>query len=509
LKSCVEGDEFEFEFQEDLVFDFEKGKTEETNENCYEDDEEDDGDDDDSDEDHEVSSSSYEPSPTKRHMTMGPTMAQKKKAVEFWRSGKKGTLKFETVRHNFRFIRSRAQLHRYERQVQEAGTRKEKFCKIHVGLLSRFQAAKEALLPVHDNDLKRWALEENKKLEQPLKNFKASIGWIWMWKKTHSIVSRKITRVVSNKYSLDQRAVSDTAIEFVKQVRDVLDSHPSRQVLNTDQSGFKKELHSGRTLDFRGRKSVESVVQSVNATTHSYTIQPTISMDGELMSPLLICLQEAGGKFPRTVTIFQAPNIHPVASASGLMTKNLLINEYFKEVLFPAAKEDFLLLVDSWGTYKDQDAIVCVEPDNKTMTLMQIPPKTTGIIQPLDVYFFRMWKDFIRKVSDRILLDRLEVNLFQRDNILKIQSITHNQFSASRFKNFIKYAWFKAGYIDQRPEAHVTPVQYCFEMDIFEQNCQKLIGDGVCEVATFIRCSHCELRLCFSHFYFDFHYCNS
>ena len=82
--------------------------------------------------------------------------------------------------------------------------------------------------------------------------------------------------------------------------------------------------------------------------------------------------------------------------------------------------------------------------------------------------------ELIWEVSDCILLDHLEVNLFQHDDILKFQSITHNQYSAPRFKNFTKYAWFKAGYMDQRPEAHITPVQYCFEMDIFQQNCQKL-----------------------------------
>jgi len=42
---------------------------------------------------------------------------------------------------------------------------------------------------------------------------------------------------------------------------------------------------------------VECLAQSLNSLTHSYTIQPIVSADGELKSPTLIVLQETGGKF--------------------------------------------------------------------------------------------------------------------------------------------------------------------------------------------------------------------
>ncbi|OXU30280.1 hypothetical protein TSAR_003415 [Trichomalopsis sarcophagae] len=46
-----------------------------------------------------------------------------------------------------------------------------------------------------------------------------------------------------------------------------------------DQSGFQFEVHSGRTLAIEEESQVECLVQSVASTTHSYTIQPTISGD--------------------------------------------------------------------------------------------------------------------------------------------------------------------------------------------------------------------------------------
>jgi hypothetical protein len=83
---------------------------------------------------------------------------------------------------------------------------------------------------------------------------------------------------------------------------------------------------------------------------------PTISASGKLKSPLFIVLQEKSGKFPETVPIFQAPNLHPVAHTSHIMTKELM-KEWFRRVFFPNAPSDSLLLVDSWGCWKDMEAI--------------------------------------------------------------------------------------------------------------------------------------------------------
>ena len=62
-------------------------------------------------------------------------------------------------------------------------------------------------------------------------------------------------------------------------------------------------------------KKVESVVQSASATTHSYTIQLTISADGRLLSPLFIVLKEDSGTFgPRVQeTMFTVSNIFVTA----------------------------------------------------------------------------------------------------------------------------------------------------------------------------------------------------
>lgn len=72
----------------------------------------------------------------------------------------------------------------------------------------------------------------------------------------------------------------------------------SEHTYNSDQSGFNLEIRSGRTLAPIGVKHVEVVAQSLASLTHSYTIMPTITATGRLLSPLLIVMKEAGGEFP-------------------------------------------------------------------------------------------------------------------------------------------------------------------------------------------------------------------
>ena len=53
------------------------------------------------------------------------------------------------------------------------------------------------------------------------------------------------------------------------------------EILNTDQVSIEKEVYTTRTLSFVGEKKNFARVVSKTATTHSYTMQPTLAVDGE------------------------------------------------------------------------------------------------------------------------------------------------------------------------------------------------------------------------------------
>ena len=119
------------------------------------------------------------------------------------------------------------------------------------------------------------------------------------------------------------RNIIANALECVDTCKSYFGNYNPSHIFNTDQSGFNYEIHSGRSLAFIGTTSIEAQVQSFQAMTHSYTIQSTISIDGNLLTPLFICLQEEGEFGPQVIQRLLKPeNVYVSCSFSGKMTKN-------------------------------------------------------------------------------------------------------------------------------------------------------------------------------------------
>ena len=72
-------------------------------------------------------------------------------------------------------------------------------------------------------------------------------------------------------------------------------------------------------------------------------------------------------------------------------------------------------------------------------------------VQPLNVYEFRTWKNYVRHFSDSVILLDYDLNLHIRNNIIKLQSLVHNQLSSPSYHSLFKYSWFKSGYIAEKP----------------------------------------------------------
>ena len=120
------------------------------------------------------------------------------------------------------------------------------------------------------------------------------------------------------------------------------------EILNTDQVGIEKELHSTRTLSFQGEKRTLGSVASKNATMHSYTIQPTINLGGQLVGLMYLCLQEPNDRMGDIVKrcLFQAKNVVITCSSSSKLT-NSLVKYWRDKILVPSIGRKTLLLLDS------------------------------------------------------------------------------------------------------------------------------------------------------------------
>ena len=95
----------------------------------------------------------------------------------------------------------------------------------------------------------------------------------------------------------------------------------------------------------------------------------------------------------------------------------------------------------------------------------------------------------------------IDISLQQRNNIIKLQSPIHYQFSAERYKHTVKYAWFKSNYTVERDNViFETPAAFCFKTLPSYECLDCLIGQDIKETV-FARYSHCENYYCFNHFF--------
>ena len=111
---------------------------------------------------------------------------------------------WKSVQRRFRRVRDSTYLSRFRSYMQKEGTKCEKMENINNYVYNKFEQARELFLPVHDLDLRRWAL---KKAEQEsLHEFVASGKWLFNFKIQYNICSRKVTKV------------SDMCLLFTKQI---------------------------------------------------------------------------------------------------------------------------------------------------------------------------------------------------------------------------------------------------------------------------------------------------
>ncbi|CAF1573101.1 unnamed protein product [Rotaria sp. Silwood1] len=131
------------------------------------------------------------------------------RVVDFARPG----VAFTTVQHAFRRVTHPMQLKRFREYVANNGNRRQKLERVEHFELDRFRYARNNNLPVHDLDVKRWALSQAK--IENIDDFKASDYWLLNFKKRNGISSRKVTKFVSHREVVDKSIIKQTADDFV------------------------------------------------------------------------------------------------------------------------------------------------------------------------------------------------------------------------------------------------------------------------------------------------------
>lgn len=256
--------------------------------------------------------------------------------------------------------------------------------------------------------------------------------------------------------------------------------------------GLQLEIPPGRTLTIRGTKKVIRTIQRQNATTHSYTVHIQLNAAGFLPNKLPIVLYESAGMPKRArESVENYPNLQIYWSKSGLMGSEIA-KRWMEEVFLDIVEEDSLLIIDAWTGYKQMLQMPQIK--KKRLKIIQLPPGTTSRLQPADVYFNRPFKNMIRRVSNRVRWQYNDFTLAKRENLLSLVDMLWYQFTAPRFRNFLKYSWFRAGYIPEHPPEFQTPVQFCLDIKGYVK-CE----EDFCLRYCFMKCAHCGKHYCFPH----------
>jgi hypothetical protein len=231
---------------------------------------------------------------------------------------------------------------------------------------------------------------------------------------------------------------------------------------------------------------------------------PIISTSGKLLLPLYIVLKKSTGTFgPRVQEIlFRPVNIYIQASKSGKLTSKHF-KTWFSEVYLPNTGPKSMLLLDSRTGHCPSQLEQCLDSTKQRSTIFNHSKEDNGPHSAFRCVWIPDLEKFMQTFSDYVILQQEDVNLHSRNEIIKLQSLTHNQLSSPRFKNLFQYAWYRSGYLDTHPGDFLNPVHFCF---FKKKNISKC---SICGMAAFIRCAWCGEYFCFKHFYEEYHYCTN
>jgi hypothetical protein len=422
-----------------------------------------------------------------------------RKAIDFYdainqKTGKKQH-SWKAFQHRFRKVKNRKYIERFRKYLESGGTKQEKLDEIDQFTYNKFEKARSEFLFVHDVDLKRWALQKAREIDD--KTFKASDNWVVQFKNRHALCSRKVTKLVTQREVLNSDTINDSAKNFVANIKTLLSYYRQSNVLNTDQSGVQIEMVGNRTLSFKGEKNTFGKVRSLFNTSHSYTVQFIVSLAGQPVGPCYLCLKEKNGRMSENIktNLFQAANVIVTCSESGKLSSSL-VKYWIDKVLRPVVRDKkVLLLLDIWGGQTDQQ----LYSQMKHLRIEVIPKKTTAMIQPLDITFNRQYKRIVRTIFDHVRLHDLDCNLSERNNIIKLTSLCYNQLCSKKFFLMNQYSWFKGGYLETHPGSYQNVEETCFR---FQDYCCQ---EKKCNSIPLIQCSFCENVLCFYHFFVLYH----
>ena len=219
-----------------------------------------------------------------------------------------------------------------------------------------------------------------------VEKFKASTGWLELFKERNGITFKK---VCGEAKSVDTASTDMT--EWEQRLRRLLDQYTPDDIYNAEETGVFYRLLPDKTLEYKivdchgGKKSKERLTALVCA-----------NMSGNDKLPLLIIGKSANPRCFKNKKTLPTPY---TSNKKAWMTSEIFIDWLKKlDQKLQRQKRKIAMVIDNCPAHPQVRGLKCIE-------LIFLPPNTTSKTQPMDQGVIQNFKTHYRK---RVILQQMK-----------------------------------------------------------------------------------------------------
>ncbi len=266
----------------------------------------------------------------------------------------------------------------------------ELFPEVTKCVMEWFRKQRQNKVTVNYEEFRRKSKRVAADLGVPEHDFKGSNKWIRGVMRRNRITVRAVTHTAQQ----DKSTVAEKSAVISKYFHAVHQKTAGLRepfIFNMDKTPCYYDMKSNRTMHFKGEKQVDG--SDSGHSKNRFTTVLCVSLSGTVIKTLIIL---KGLKKVPNVAL--PPKIDIAVSIGGSMNVKIMlqwIEKCFKSRGNYFANAKSVLFMDSYGSHKIPEVLDALKSKCNTEVVL-IPPKTTSILQPLDVSLNSPFKNALR-----------------------------------------------------------------------------------------------------------------